>query len=142
MSEYVTFRVGEQLCGVDAAQVQQIFRPQGLAPVPLAAPEIRGVMSLRGRIVTAVCARTRLGLEPGGEAIAIGLDHEGESYGLLVDGVGEVLSLEPNELSAPPGALPPRWSDSVRAVCQLDRELLLILDAPRLLGPRLAEAEG
>jgi purine-binding chemotaxis protein CheW len=142
MTEFVTFRVGEQLCGVEAAQVQHIFRPQGLVPAPLAPPEIRGVMSLRGRIVTAVCARTRLGLPPGGGAIAIGLEHQGDSYGLLVDSVAEVLSLEPTPLAAPPGALPSRWADSVRAVCQLESELLLILDAVRLLEPQLSEAEA
>jgi purine-binding chemotaxis protein CheW len=141
MSEFVTFRVGEQLCAVEAAQVQHIFRPRGLTDVPLAAPEIRGVMSLRGRIVTAVCARTRLGLEPSPDFVAIGLEHHGDSYGLLVDSVGEVLSLDPTELAAPPGALPSRWADSVRAVCQLDQELLLVLDAPSLLEPRAVEVE-
>jgi purine-binding chemotaxis protein CheW len=142
MTDFVTFRVGGQLCGVDAAQVQQVFRPHVLTEAPLAPPEIRGVMSLRGRIVTAICARTRLGLEPGPDPIAIGMEHEGDSYGLLVDSVGEVVRLELAELTAPPGVLPPRWADSVRAVCQLDNELLLILDAAGLLQPRLIEAEA
>jgi purine-binding chemotaxis protein CheW len=142
VSEYVTFRVGDQLCGVDAAQVQHIFRPRALTEAPLAPPEIRGVMSLRGRIVVGFCARTRLGLEPGPDPIAIGMEHEGDSYGLLVDSVGEVVALDPAELAAPPGVLPPRWADSVQAVCQLDRELLLILDAARLLQPRLVPAEA
>lgn len=142
MSDFVTFRVGEQLCGVDAARVQHVFRPRALTEAPLAPPEIRGVMSLRGRIVVAVCARTRLGLEPGPEPIAVGIEHEGDSYGLLVDSVGEVVTLEPAELAAPPGVLPPRWADSVQAVCQLDRELLLILDAARLLAPRPAGVEA
>ncbi len=134
--EYVTFRVGEQLCGVEASAVQHVFHPRGLTPVPLAPPEIAGVMSLRGRIVTAVCARQRLGLparEDGPEPFAIGLDMAGDSYGLLVDAVGEVLILDAGELQVPPGALPPRWADSVRAVCQLETELLLILDAGRLI---------
>jgi purine-binding chemotaxis protein CheW len=142
MAEFVTFRVGEQLCGVEAAQVQHVFRPRVLTEAPLSPPEIRGVMSLRGRIVPAVCARTRLGLEPGPEPIAIGMEHEGDSYGLLVDSVGEVVSLDLAELTAPPGVLPPRWADSVRAVCQLDHELLLILDAARLLQPRLIEVDA
>ena len=134
--DYVTFRVGDQHCGVDASAVQHVFYPRGMAPVPLAPPEIVGIMSLRGKLVTIVCARTRLGLPPRGEGpapIAIGLDLAGDSYGLLVDAVGEVIRFDAGELQAPPGALPPRWADSVRAVCQLDGELLLILDAARLL---------
>ncbi len=44
-----------------------------------------------------------------------------------------MLILDAGELQVPPGALPPRWADSVRAVCQLETELLLILDAGRLI---------
>ena len=134
--DYVTFRVGEQQCAVDASAVQNVFYPRGMAQVPLAPPEIVGIMGLRGKLVTIVCARTRLGLPPradGPAPIAIGLDLAGDSYGLLVDAVGEVLKFDAGELQAPPGALPPRWADSVRAVCQLQGELLLILDAARLL---------
>ena len=48
-SDYVTFRVGDQLCGVEAASVQQVFHPRGLTEVPLAPAAIVGVMSLRRR---------------------------------------------------------------------------------------------
>ena len=143
--DYVTFRVGEQLCGVEASAVQNVFHPRGVAPVPLAPPEIVGIMSLRGRLVTAFSARVRLGLPPqdeGSPCIAIGLDHAGDSYGLLVDAVGEVLRIDAGELKLPPGALPARWADSVRAVCQIDGELLLILDAARLLDRPLLQAAG
>ena len=144
-SDYVTFRVGEQLCGVEAASVQQVFHPRGLTAVPLAPHAIVGVMSLRGRIVTAVCARRRLGMPAkvgGPEPIAIGLELAGDSYGLMVDSVGEVLRVDPGELQAPPGVLPARWADSVRSVCQLEDELLLILDPERLLDRPPAMGEG
>lgn len=135
MTDYVTFRIGEQLCGIAAVGVQQVFRPRGLTPVPLAPPEIAGVMSLRGRIVTAIGARTRLGLPPRAESIAIGIEHEGDSYGLLVDSVGEVISLEEADIEPAPGILPRRWADTVLGVSMLGGELLLILEAARLLAP-------
>ena len=135
MTDYVTFRIGEQLCGIEAGGVQQVFRPRVLTPVPLAPPEIAGVMSLRGRIITAVRARTRLGLPAGEESIAIGLEHDGDGYGLLVDSVGEVIELETAVVEPPPGALPRRWADAVRGVSKQGGELLLILDAERMLAP-------
>lgn len=135
MTDFVTFRIGELLCGLEAVQVQQVFRPRGVTPVPLAPPEIAGVLSLRGRIVTAICARTRLGLPPQVETLAIGLEHAGDGYGLLVDSVGEVLDIDPADFEPPPGALPRRCAQAVRAVCKLDRELLLILDPVRMLAP-------
>jgi len=142
MTDYVSFRIGEQLCGIEASQVQQVFRPRGLTPVPLAPPEIAGIMSLRGRIVTAVCARRRLGLPPGPDSFAIGLEFAGDGYGLLVDAVGEVLSLDDASLEPTPGILPPAWADCVTAVCSLEDGLLLVLDAPRLLSPGYAEGEA
>src|SRR6185503_903164 len=113
MTDFVSFRIGDQLCGIEAALVQQVVRPRGLTRVPLAPPEIAGIMSLRGRIVTAVCARTRLGLPPRPNPFAIGLEHGGDGYGLLVDVVGEVLSLDPAAFEPAPGILPAIWSECV-----------------------------
>ena len=135
MTDFVTFRIGEQLCGIEAARVQQVFRPRALTPVPLAPPEIAGVMSLRGRIVTAICARTRLGLPTRAESIAIGVEQDNDSYGLMVDSVGEVISLEEADMEQAPGILPHRWADTVRGVFMIGGELLLILKAERLLAP-------
>lgn len=59
--DYVTVRVGGHLFGIEALSIQDVFYPRNITPVPLAAHEILGVLNLRGRIVTAVCARRRLG---------------------------------------------------------------------------------
>ncbi len=133
----VTFRVGEQLCGLDAARVQDVFQPRGIARVPLARAEIAGVMNLRGRLVTLLCARTRLGLPPRTdeqEPIAIGVQLGGDSYGLLVDSVCEVQAVPASDFRGPPGALPPAWAESLDSICQLEDELLVVLDGERLLS--------
>src|SRR5579864_3093883 len=96
MIEYVTASVGGQLFGLPIARVQDVFVLDRLTRVPLAAAEIAGVLNLRGRIVTAIDMRRRLALPPVGEArkrMAIGIEHKGESYGLLIDTIGEVLTL-------------------------------------------------
>src|SRR5579863_10309631 len=74
--EYVTATVGEQLFGLPIARAQDVFAVDRLTRVPLAAPEIAGVLNLRGRIVTAIDLRRRLGLAPAADnrkRMAIGI---------------------------------------------------------------------
>src|SRR5947209_12858134 len=103
--EYVTLIVDEQLFGVPISRVQDVFMPARLTRVPLAPPEIAGVLNLRGRIVTAVDLRRRLGMAPragGRPAMAVGIELKGESYGLLIDSVGEVMKLAGDTREANP----------------------------------------
>src|SRR3954451_311476 len=86
--EYVTVMVGEQIFGLPIDRVHDVFIASALTGVPLAPREIVGLLNLRGRVVTAMCLRRRLGLPDRGEEgqnMAIGLEHQGESYGVLVD---------------------------------------------------------
>ena len=62
--EYVTVVIGDQLFGLPISRVQDVFMPDRLTRVPLAPPEIAGVLNLRGRIVTTIDMRRRLGLPP------------------------------------------------------------------------------
>lgn len=144
VKDFVTLRVCGQLFGVDAARVHDVFHPRGLTPVPLSRPEISGVLNLRGRIVTAVCARSRLGLPPreadAPAPLAIGIEVHGDSYGLIIDSVDEVLKLDDETFHTPPGNLPPRWSDIIIGVYQLDKELLIVLEPTRLLDGSFAKA--
>ncbi|HAQ79761.1 chemotaxis protein CheW, partial [Bradyrhizobium viridifuturi] len=95
MAEYVTAVIGGQLFGLPISRVQDVFMPERLTRVPLASSEIAGVLNLRGRIVTVVDMRARLGLPKAddGKPMAVGVDQRGESYGLLIDQIGEVLRL-------------------------------------------------
>src|SRR5438477_9424990 len=90
--EYVTATIGGQLFGLPISRVQDVFVPERLTRVPLAATEIAGLLNLRGRVVTVVDMRRRLGfppLESGRLRMAVGIECKGESYGLLVDAIGE-----------------------------------------------------
>lgn len=62
-TEFVTFRIGDQTFGVSVSEIHDVFRPASMTPVPLSGPEIAGVLNLRGRIVTAIDARSRLGMK-------------------------------------------------------------------------------
>ena len=66
-NEYVTAMVGGQLFGLPIRRVQDVFLPDRVTKVPLASPEIGGLINLRGRIVTLVDLAHRLGLTRRGE---------------------------------------------------------------------------
>ncbi|TGY86941.1 chemotaxis protein CheW, partial [Marinicauda algicola] len=103
--EYVTVRIGEQLFGVPVTEIREVFSPQGGTPVPRAPEEIAGLLNLRGRIVTAIDARRRLGLPPrekGAACMALGMEPGTELFGILVDEVGEVMRLEASTLDTVP----------------------------------------
>ena len=63
LEDFVTFFINDQMFGIPVLKVQDILTPDRIAPIPLAPPEIRGSINLRGRIVTVVDVRVRLGLE-------------------------------------------------------------------------------
>jgi purine-binding chemotaxis protein CheW len=135
--EYVTVIIGEQLFGIPIDRVHDVFIASAITTVPLAPKEIRGLLNLRGRVVTAMCMRSRLGLPDRGDAVddmAVGLEHGGESYGLLVDQVGEVLKLPVSALEANPVHLDPRWAVLSKGVHRLDGKLLIIFDVDAVLS--------
>ncbi len=136
MTEYVTVLLGGQLFGLPISRVQDVFMLERLTRVPLARPEIAGVLNLRGRIVTAIDMRCRLGLAKRDESrtpMAVGIECKGESYGLLIDTVGEVLKLSDGGLEPNPVNLDVRLAQVSAGVHRLDGQLLVVLDVDRVL---------
>jgi purine-binding chemotaxis protein CheW len=134
--EYVTATIGGQLFGLPISRVQDVFAPERLTYVPLAAAEIAGLLNLRGRIVTAIDMRKRLGLpalDDGRPRMAIGIECRGESYGLLIDAIGEVMKLSANSREDNPVNLDPQLARVSAGVHRLDGSLLVILDVDRVL---------
>ena len=133
--EYVTVMIGSQLFGLPISKVQDVFMPDRLARVPLASAEIAGVLNLRGRIVTAIDMHCRLGLgkrQSDRPAMAVGIEFHGESYGLLIDTVGEVLKLADNTREPVPVNLDPHLARVSCGVHRLEKQLLVVLDVDRI----------
>lgn len=136
LHEYVTALIGGQLFGVPILRVQDVFAPERLTKVPLAPAEIAGVLNLRGRIVTLVDMRRRLALEYGADqsqTMAIGVESRGESYGLLIDSIGEVLKLDDLACEPNPSNLDPRLASVSTGIYRLEGQLLMVLDVDRVL---------
>jgi purine-binding chemotaxis protein CheW len=134
--EYVTATVGGQLFGLPISRVQDVFVPERLTRVPLAPPEIAGLLNLRGRIVTAIDMRRRLDLDAFADdapRMAIGVESKGESYGLLIDVIGEVLKLPTGGREDNPVNLDPGLARVSAGVHRLDGKLLVVLDVDRVL---------
>jgi purine-binding chemotaxis protein CheW len=134
--DYVTMTIADQLFGIPVLTVQDVLGPQNIARVPLAPKEVAGSLNLRGRIVTAIDARPRLGLPPRDNSkppMSVVVEHEGELYSLLVDSVGEVLSLNSRDYQRNPPTLDPRLRDFSDGIYRLNGSLLVVLSVASLL---------
>ena len=134
--EYVTAQIGGELIGLPILRVQDVFIPERPTRVPLAPAEIAGVLNLRGRIVTLIDMRRRLGLAPSIEdkaPLAIGVEARGESYGLLIDAIGEVLRLDDDAREPNPVNLDPRLARVSAGIHRLNDQLLMVIDVDRVL---------
>lgn len=133
--DFVTFTIAGQLFGIPVLKVQDVLAAYNITRIPLAPPEIAGSLNLRGRIVTAMDVRLRLGLPPKEESgcMSIVAEHEGELYSLMVDSVGEVLGLKADDYERNPPTLDPKFRDYSDGIYRLDGKLLVVLDVNRLL---------
>lgn len=135
--EFVTAKIGDQRCGIAVLQVQDVLAPQQITPIPLATPEVAGSLNLRGRIVTAIDLRIRMGLprrEEGAHTMSIVVEHNNELYSLIVDDVGEVMKVSEKAFERNPPTLDQTWRAFSAGVYRLEEGLLVALDVDTLLG--------
>lgn len=134
--EYVTMKVGGQLFGISVMNVQDVLRRQHVTAIPLAPEIVAGSLNLRGRIVTAIDMRVRLDMPTFDDMDAVMhvvVENRGELYSLMVDGVGDVLSLPVNAFERAPSNLSESWSSVSAGVCKLKQQLLVILDIDHII---------
>jgi purine-binding chemotaxis protein CheW len=140
-AEYVTVTIGGQLFGLPISRVQDVFVLSQVTRVPLADEDIAGVINLRGRIVTAIDLRRRLGIsgDVGRAKIAVGIEGDGESYGLVIDAVGEVLKPGAETAEPIPVNLDERLKRVASSVHRLDDRLMVVLDVDAVLDLKCTE---
>ena len=123
------------LCfGVDVTRVQEVIRYQDMTRVPLATAVVRGLINLRGQIVTAVDMRIRLGIAPakrGELPMNVVVRTDDGAVSLLVDDIGDVVEVDESAFEGPPETMPARARELVRGVYKLNDRLLLLLDTER-----------
>lgn len=139
---FLTLSVSGQLCGIPVRVVRDVLGPQAITRIPLAPAEVAGSLNLRGRIVTAVDLRRRLGLPPrGAESAApmsVVVEHGADLYSLLADSVGDVVPLSAEGFAPNPPTLDNAWRETSRGVHRdvpgEEGRLLIVLDVERVLA--------
>ena len=137
--DYLAIFVGDQIFGLPILQTQDVLGEQRVTRVPLAPPQIAGALNLRGRIVTAVNMRACLGMgarEDAGKTMHVVVEHGGELYSLMIDKVGDVMSLAMRDYENNPSTLDAAWRSVSNGIYRLKERLLVVLDIPRLLYAR------
>jgi purine-binding chemotaxis protein CheW len=133
-AQYCTFRLDGHLFGIPVETVQEVLQQQPMASVPLAPPEVAGLLNLRGQIVVTLDLRIRLGLpvRPDGQQTVgvVVCTHEG-TVNLVVDQIGDVLEPPGATFEPVPETVPSALRAVVDRVCKLDQELMLVLDTER-----------
>mgnify|MGYP002640094787 FL=1 len=135
--QFCTFYLDNHTFGVKVEQVQEVFRYQEMTKVPLAPREVRGLINLRGQIITALDLRLRLGMQPMPEGklpMNVVVRTEDGVVSLLVDEIGDVLQVPEDVYESPPETIPQEVRKLVLGVYKLEGRLLLILDSEKAVN--------
>lgn len=132
--QYCTFFLGDLYLGVEVVKVQEVLRYQEMTHVPLAPGAVRGLINLRGQIVTALDMRTRLGLPPRAadqQPMNVVIRDDDGAISLLVDEIGDVVEVDGARFERPPETVNGMASGLLQGVYKLEGQLLLILDVEK-----------
>jgi purine-binding chemotaxis protein CheW len=132
-----TFLLDGLLFGVEVVNVQEVIRFQEMTTIPLASSMVRGLINLRGQIVTAIDMRARLRLPPLAaqqQPMNVVLRTSDGVVSLLVDEIGDVLQLDERDFERAPETLSGVFREVVLGVYKLEQRLLLSLDVERIVA--------
>lgn len=141
--QFCTFFLEGHYFGVPVQQVQEVLRYQEMTEVPLVSNVVRGLINLRGQIITAVDLRRQLGMSDRPEKqkpMNVIMRTADGAFSLLVDEIGDVIEVEDKTFEPPPDTLQGMARGMLRGVHKLPNRLLLLLDSERTA--KLSDAEG
>jgi len=132
----VTFRLNEEIYGINVMLVQEVLRVTEIAPVPGAPNYVIGIINLRGNVVTVIDTRMRFGLPPkemdDSTRIVI-IEAENQTVGIVVDSVSEVVDVYANEIETAPNVGNDETARYIEGVVSRSEELLILVDLNKLL---------
>jgi purine-binding chemotaxis protein CheW len=135
--QFCTFYLDGHFFGVPVNEVQEVIRYQEMTRVPLVSEVVRGLINLRGQIVTAIDLRRRLGMKdrPAEQLPMNVVIRTGDgAVSLLVDEIGDVLEADEESLEAPPATLHGTARELIRGVHKLQDRLLLGLNTEQAVN--------
>lgn len=134
--ELATFYVGDSLCGMDILKVQEINKLLEMTEVPLAPDYVKGILNLRGQIVTVIDLGSKLELadtNTDGDTRNIIVNSNGEYIGLLVDRIGDVERTEEENIEPPPANIGGIQGRYFEGVFKKENSLIGILNVEEIL---------
>jgi len=143
-NELLTCRVGEQWLGFQVRSVREVVTPQRCTEMPLASDAVMGLINLRGRVITQLDVRKVVGLPPreGSDfRVAIVETMSGEDFGLVMDEVGEVINLDPDEYEKTPKTLDHLWQDVSEGVLKQDERVVVLVNVERFIAMTIPQTE-
>jgi purine-binding chemotaxis protein CheW len=134
--QYSTFYVAKRLYGIDVTRVQEVVRPMAATNIPLAESFVRGLINLRGQVVTAVSLHDLFGLKEKApdELMNVICKADGALISLLVDEIGDVLELDSTEFEQTPNTIPEGVRRFMTRVYKVGDNLLSILDVDKIFS--------
>jgi purine-binding chemotaxis protein CheW len=131
VTQFCTFTLGDLHFGIETLHVQEVIRNREMTRIPLAPGAVRGLINLRGQIVTAIDLGQRLEL-PGREgteaSVHVVVNVDGAAVSMLVDSIGDVVDAVSNSFERPPDTLDEWVRELILGVHKLEGRLLLVLD--------------
>ena len=133
--QFCTFYVGDLFLGIEVERVQEVLRDNDITPVPTAPPSVRGLINLRGQIVTAIDLGTRFGIadrEDESSTVLV-LDAGSALLSFVVDRAGDVVEVNDESFEKPPDTLKGEARRLIKGTYKLQKKLLLVLDVENAL---------
>lgn len=148
VTQWGTFRLGDEIYGVNVMQIREVLRYTEITPVPGAPYFVLGIINLRGNVVTVIDTRTRFGLpqaEVDNNTRIVIVEVDKQVIGMLVDSVAEVTYLKESEIEKAPSVGNEETSKFITGVCNKNGELLILIELERMVqsgGGAMHDAAG
>jgi len=141
LEQMVTFNLGQEEFGVNILQVQEINRMVEITRVPQTEHYVKGIINLRGKVIPIIDLRKKFGMperEFDNNTRIVVVDVTGDTVGLVVDCVSEVLRVSPGSLEDAPrlisGKTDCSGSEYIQSIAKLEDRLLIYLDLEKIVG--------
>ncbi|MDD2237161.1 MAG: chemotaxis protein CheW [Kiritimatiellae bacterium] len=142
---YLTFRVGDEVYGIEIAYVTEIVGMQKITEVPDMPNFVRGVINLRGQVIPVIDVRARFHMEDrtyDDRTCVVVIQLNETSIGLVVDTVNEVMDIPAGQVSPPPKLGQGEGNRYIKGMGKVGDEVKILLDAGKLLFDNELESIG
>ncbi len=141
--KYLTFRMGDEVYGIEIAYVTEIVGIQKITAVPDMPPFVKGVINLRGQVIPVIDIRLRFRLaarDYDDRTCVVVVDINSSSIGLIVDTVNEVANIPADHVSPPPKVHSTTAGRYIKGMGKVDDSVKILLDVQKLLLEHEMEA--